>query len=175
MSIAAMLIAARDALRAVDGFSNERCDIQPGGRPPARMGEFYIALDEGSIQSTEKSSLREVFTIVVWISKRTGKYPRDQYGKIYTANAIGMDAIERKVIRAIHGQQAVRVAANTLLGAPHANAGDIFQQPLWYTGRGPTQFRGADWSGGSDESDTFLVRQLTFAGAVRVQALDIMH
>lgn len=175
MSMEVLLEATRDYLRTTASLSNERCDIQPGGRPPARMGETYVSIDEGPIQSTEKSSLREIYTVRVWITKRTGKYPADRRSNVYLDNIAGLGKLERLVIRTIHGAQALRVAANTLGGFPHANAGDIFQQPLWYTGRGPSSYVGAEWIGGEGENDTFLVRQLTFQGALRVQALDIMH
>lgn len=170
-----LLQAARDRLRTVVPLADKLCDLQPGGRPPARMGEYYISLDEARIQAGEKTHLREVYTINVWITKRTGKYPRDKWSEIYLQNATGLGALERKIIAAIHGRQEVRVAANTLGGLPTAGTGDIFQQPLWYTGRGATAPANAEWTGGDPENDAFLVRTLPFTGGLRVQALDIMH
>lgn len=175
MSIAYLLQAARDKLRTVAPLSAKLCDLQPLGRPPNSMGEYYVSLDEGRIQAGEKTHLREVFTINVWITKRTGQHPKDRWSEIYLKNTTGLDALERKVIVALHGNQAVRVAANTLASTPGVNTGDIFQHPLWYTGRGATAPAGAEWNGGEAESDTFLVRLLQFTGGLRVQALDIMH
>lgn len=175
MSIAYLLQAARDRLRTVVPLSNDRCNLQPGGRPPARMGEFYVSLDEGRVQGSDRTHLKEIYTINIWITKRTGKYPPDKYAEVYLANAVGLDAIERKIIAALHGVQAVRVAANTLGSLPGAGTGDIFQQPLWYTGRGATAPAGAEWNGGEGENNTFLVRLLQFTGGLRVQALDVIH
>jgi hypothetical protein len=170
-----LLQATRDRIRCQLKLADGQCDIQPDGHPPARMGEFYISLDEGGIQSADKGFLKEVFSIDVFITKRTGVYPKDQYRRIYLDNATGLASLERKIIAAVHGSQELRVAANTLGDLPSTENGDAFQFPLYYMGRSKTRSAGGEWSGSAKENDCFLVRALRFTGGNRIQALDIMH
>lgn len=186
MSIEYLLLAARNELRTQMASSapgsaniNSYIGIQPEGHPPANCGEFYIALDEESVQSTEKTSLREVYSISVYITKRTGKYSADHWDAIYTDATNGLRALERKVIQYIHGSHTIRIAANTLGGFPASGTGDIFQQPLWYLGRPKTRFVGGpaagEWDGSGSDGGAYAIRMLRFSGAVRVQARDVMH
>ena len=180
MSIEALLVAARNHLRtqlidlipgATTSAAAAHIDIRPEGRPPARWAGFYIGLDEGRVQSTEKAFLREVYTIEVYVYRQTGEYSDDRHGDIYTKNVNGLGVLERRVIRAIHNSHTIMAAANAIL-ADDARPGDIIQQPLWYTGRGKTRY-GAT---GADERSmkSFMQRVLPFSGGVRNQDIDIM-
>lgn len=174
-----LLLAVRDHLRSnmtVPGGEDRApffIGLQPGGHPPARMGEWYVSIDESNVISTEKESLREVHSVEINITKRAGKYASDTADKAYLENMNGLRAIERQVIQLVHNNHTLRALANTLGGLPGETIGDIFQQPLWYTGRGRTRFEGGEWIG-ADGDHAFLVRTLNFTGAARVQAPDVM-
>lgn len=168
MSIAALLVAARNQLRATLPIPQNNppqlyVGIQPADAMPAYRGEWYVALDEENVSSTEKIILREEYTIVVKISKRVNRYAPDRYDQVYTDASPGLDQLERRVIAALHNNQQIRAMANALAGAPGTASGDIFQTPLWYRGRGRTS-----------PGDESLERVLSFYGALRVQAVDVM-
>jgi hypothetical protein len=184
MSISFLLLATRDVLRtqlaaAQTNISdiNDYVGIQPQGIPPAACGRWYVSLDEGGVQSDNTNFLRERYTVRVWITWRTGDLPKDRRGKayqIYATNQEGMDSLERQVIGILHANETVRLTADTYVGAPGAG-GDIYTQPLFYQpGRSTTDYRGNDWILGGKDSDSCMVRQLTFEGADRIQALDVM-
>jgi hypothetical protein len=182
MSMAALLLAMRDHLRnslggIIPGGSERAAqyiEISPDGRPPAMLGDWFIGIDEGSVQSADKSFLKEAYATVAVITHKA-QTPRDRRGTVYTATGSGLDAVERAVIVAIHDNQTLRLLANTLLGAPSESTGDGFIKPLWYAGRGPTQPQNGEWIGAEPAGGAFLTRRLRFEGATRIQALDIMH
>lgn len=182
MSIAALLTAARDRLRQKLVFPGgpsraaQYVGIQYQGRPPRTCGDWYIGLDESRVESSDTAFLKEMYSIDVIISRKTGIYAPDQTGEIYLDNLSGLDVLERQVISAIHGRQEVRLAANVALGLkpPDTSHGDGFQKPLYYPGRGRTvDRRDPEWTGSPSDS-TFLVRTLPFRGGARIQSLEIM-
>lgn len=173
--IDALLVAARDRLRAEMSLDANFCAIQPDGHPAANCGEFYIALDEGGVSSDAKHFLRELYTIEVTISRRTGRHARDRWDEIYRSESRSLTALERPIIRAIHSNNALRIAANVLAGVPSAGEGDYFQLPLFYTGRTKTRPVDGSWCFAEPDAASFLVRTLSFTGGLRVQDLDVMH
>ncbi|MGE3410126.1 MAG: hypothetical protein AB7I37_25305 [Pirellulales bacterium] len=193
MSIEALLEAAETRLIEQLGFAEGEVSIAPDGKPPAKMGERFVSLDENSIQSTERASLKENYAITVYITIRTGKLPADNRKKAYLSHLKALTGIERAVIKALHGRQEVRLAACNLLGisneamqaedqedrdnAPGGDAsrGHPFTIPLYYTGRQRTNTR-ADWILGSEASPApCMVRELQFAGGLRLQSLDTIQ
>ena len=207
MSIEYLLEAVRDTLVAEMDLDPNECDVQPEGHPPETMGDWYLSIDEGQIQSTDKGMLNEVYTVQVFVTLRAGIYPRDRLAEAYDRNRglflagrQSLTALERSVIVAVHGSEALRVLACNKLGISTAamfarhtvggesvidqtardaapggdgQVGQAFQWPLWYQGRGPTQTKGAEWIGATTD-DTFMVRTLPFTGGRRVQSLSTM-
>lgn len=185
MSVDAWVIATRTHLRTelVSGGhipggavkAKHYVDIQPGGHPPAAMGEFYIAVDEVGTQQLDHDKLHEVYRLDVTISKRTGQYAPDKYGDMYAKNARTIRQLERAVIVAIHNNHVLRIAVNAELGAPSEVTGDACINPMWHTGTDKTRPEGPAWCGGNPDSvDAFLVRVVHFGGGRRIQDIDVM-
>jgi hypothetical protein len=185
MAIEWLLEAARDQLRtnlvslvpgATAAAAKSYIDVQPDGHPPANMGEWYVALDElgATGAGQEQEYLEERYQIGVWITWRTARYAPDRYIDFLKDASRGLRPFTRAVIEYLHGKEAVRTAANTLGGLPDAAIGDAFQQPLWFLGQGKITGKSSDWIGRADGEDTFAVRQLRFAGGLRIQAHDVM-
>ncbi|HVX15947.1 MAG TPA: hypothetical protein VHC22_32485 [Pirellulales bacterium] len=169
MSMAALLLAMqtvlRDRMPIPDGQPPQNyIGIQPAGQLPRSRGQWYVALDEAGVASTEKVSLSEEYSVEVRIVKQIGQYAPDQLGRVYTDHTPGLDELERAVIRAIHNNHRLRQIACDNAGAPGQASGDVFQSPLWYVGRGRTEL-----------GDKSLERRLNFRGARRVQAIDVMQ
>lgn len=184
MSMSALLQAVRDTLRTslvtampggVGTYAKNYVDIRCNGAPIGIAGEWFVAIDEGAIRSTERACLKEEYGVIVTITHRQTVYPRDRSQGVYLDTSHGLDVLERLCITAIHGSHTVRSAANTAGGFPDNATGDSFIIPLYYTGRGPTRPEDGSWAGMEPEAATFLVRSLNFQGALRTQAFDIMH
>lgn len=182
MSMAGLVVATRNHLRTqlqalipggTEAAAKSYIGIQPEGRVPANVAHFYIAVDEARVTSGDREFLKETFALEVTISFPTGRHAKDRYDAIYAENGATLDLWERRVITNIHGNQTLRIAANTLIGAPHVDNGDSYVLPLWYVGRSRTRLEAADWSGENNDS-SWMVRVLPFTGGNRIQALDIM-
>ena len=145
--------------------------IQPEGKPPARTGRIYVAVDEGGISNDaapEQDHLKERIQIIVTISVRSGRVASDRRGDIYLETLSSLGPTEREVKAALHGQVALIAAMNALLDPSEQGV----QEGLWYTGRQKTSVESADWS--MEEADVnkvtgWLVRRLFFIGFRRVQ------
>lgn len=181
MSLGYLLQAVRDHLRGTLSFPGgshlapQYCDVAPLGQPPARMGAYYLGIDGASVVASDRTHIKEKFLVDVTITVPTGTYG-DQRGEIYLNALIGVDKLERPIITAIHGSQALRLLANALAGTPDELTGDIYQQPLWYLGWTSNRAESGSWAiGCTDDNKTFWARTLRFESGLRVQALDVMH
>lgn len=195
MSIEHLMEAVRDTIVSELGLDPRECDIQPEGHPPATMDQFYISIDEGSIEFPDIGLVfKEKYTVNVFVTLRNGIFPRDRLAEaydrdrgMYLAGMKSLSLLERQIITAVNGNEALRVLACKKLGiseaamfeadetAPGAlgEYGDIFQLPLFYQGRGKTELHGTEWVGGGGKEQFFSVRTLPFKGATRTQNLSI--
>ena len=153
--------------------------VEPNGRPRSASAEFFLAVDEEGTECSRgdkaQFDLWEVFRVAVYINIRTGRIAQDRIDEIYRRNKLGLKVITRQVLRAIHGQQAVRVAANNNLDEDEAQ----FTRPLYCSGIGKIEIKASDWSGevadsspSSQGATGWLVRKITFRGMDRIQYLD---
>ena len=160
-------------------LNHKNSGIAPEGRPKPASPEFFLAIDEEGTDvprgENAQFDLWEVFRVAVYINIRTGRTAADRFDEIYRRNKLGLKVITRQVLRAIHGQQALRIAANNLLDEDEAE----FTRPLYCTGIGKVEIKASDWSGEvADASPTaagasgWLVRKITFKGLHRIQYLD---
>lgn len=177
----AVLNELRDGNRKLSNpaLSRENSGWEPEGSPPPIAPQLYISVDESGVTNPgtpQQDHLKEQYRISVFINRRTGEVSADRYSDIYRKLNNGLTAIERKIVRALHGNWEVMTAANALL-TQYAGGDSVqgFQQPLWYTGRPKTKPRGADWSGETIADGTlvsWVVRELTFVGFLRVTPND---
>lgn len=179
-----LLMATRDRLRdnlTFPGGSTHKKDfvrITPMGHPPMNMGDWFVGIDEIEVNSTDKDKLRQVFSVGVWLTKKIGRFAPDRLDEAYTETTNGMLTVERAIIKNVHNNGLLRIAANTLAfapgGVPAVGVGDSFICPLWYTGRGPTEFKTGEWAGAAEDKLQFAVRMLRFSGGNRIEDLDVL-
>lgn len=174
MSLVALLLATRDHLRTQLSLNESQCDIQPDGRPPANMGERYVALwEDGSAGAGTTgggaSTLSETCGLLVTVTRRTGRYGRDRRRNIFLEEITGLEPLCRSIKAAIHANWGIVNAANARI----SDAYNKFQLPLFWVRQDRAQGMDADWAGSAAEKDdsTYLVVSLRFAGALRVQPL----
>ena len=177
MSIRAMLTGLVTHLREQLSLDDDECDVQPDARPPAIMGEKYIAICEDGItaQGTRgqgASTLTKYYQFRISVTRRTGQYGRDRSKKIYLENIDGIDQLATEIIAQVHGSYDLMNLANQELSGLVK-----FTLPLWFVGQEPTRLEAADWAGPVSESDssTYIVSVLRFAGAMRVQTIGLAH
>ena len=170
MSAEPLLEAVRDTLVAQLGLRPEECDVQPEGHPPTTMGDFYLSVDEGSVTQSEKGLvISEIYGVSVFVTLRNGIFPKDRLAEAYDRNQglflagrKSLSFLERAAIRALHGNEQVRILACTKAGISldamfgpvvdrgdepggSGEYGDVYQLPLYYSGRGKTEVHDASW------------------------------
>ena len=181
MTMAAILEETRNHLRTTYAWNKDQCRVAALGEPTGSSGEFFIGIDEESVDPMSDTQvndyLGEVYRIAVWIWRRSGVYGDDRRGDMllpddpHLGTIQTMEKLTRKVIVAIHKNQDLRAAVNTRLAAP-SNKGDIVQSPLSFNGRSRTQPRNIEDGGAGD--GPWMVRTVRFIGMKRVQSLECM-
>lgn len=153
-------------------LTSATCEVQFEGHPPPVAGTAYVSVDEGGVSSAGESQqfeLAELHTVFVWCSVRISDTPIDRSRNLVARLRESLQKLERQAIKAIHGRQEVRAAANALLASRTAGTGD-FQTPLYYAGRSATEHKGPNWSNeDGKEIAGWLVRRLVFRGGLRIQ------
>lgn len=154
MSLAHLLIAARNQLQTSFSIDSKVCDVEEGPQPPPKCGQIYY-----SIYGTEwtpgpnpnqHQGIDEHYGFAVCITKRAGYVPKHRLGDvIYTHPTTGILAIARSVIIAlVPNRYAVLTAANTLIGITNA-----IQEPYQWIGCDPAPIQvGPDWFGASPQT-----------------------
>lgn len=166
-----LLQAVRDTLRTAMTADHKTIGVRAGGQPPATMGQWFIGIDEGGEDSDQKLHLAEISKVAVSLTVRLGVFPGERTDEIYLNSLRGFRTYERQIKRALHGNQAVRTAANVLLAAAATADYYPFQTPVYYVGRGPTSFHGSEWLLGAGEKNSnsaFAVRVYNFTGGHRL-------
>lgn len=176
MSIRAMLLAIPVHLREELSLADDECDVQPEARPPAQMGERYIAVCEAGVSGSGStgqgaSTLRKIYNFRISITRRTGQYGRDRTKNLYVEAVDSIDQLATAVVAKIHGSYPLITIANGEIsgGAPG------FQLPLWFVSQDPAFLAPADWAGptADNDSSTYIATVLHFSGALRIQTIGL--
>lgn len=169
----AIIDAAIDALsngsRKVTLMTMNRrtIDFQPGGSPPPRSGQFYIALDdEGEDdEGLTEGAMAERYKISVTISVRVGQQAQDQQDLIYRQVGKKLSMVAQQVKNCLHAQQDIRVAACANLPGGVAE----FTEPLFFKTGGAVMLKGPEWCGEvTDKTAGWAVKKLVFTGMRRI-------
>lgn len=183
MSIAALLRGVESILRGPDVLDDpqgRQCGIQPLGKPPAGIGQLYVAVHwaggHGDDPNPQASDV--LHGVHLTLTARMGYAPRDRRGKEIT-DPPGLYQLVDQLIGpgVIHGNWNVVHAANDLIpgtaryvvihgGSATTNG---FSETLVFQQAGPLVEPDANWVG-SDEANV-LVCTMTFGLARRVQVL----
>jgi hypothetical protein len=190
-----MLVAVRDQLRSVCGFTDFECDCHNDPQPHPTSGRRFIAVYPGECRGGphSDSGIHEWIGINVGITMRFSGTPQDYISnELYLKALTGMETLQRQVQLAIHANYTVMAAANTIIatvndiaysaGPPVVPAftTDKFITPLeWqYTTPVPDVKLG-DWFFSDNENEISkkcgLFVDVRFSGAHRPQQLSKMR
>lgn len=156
-------------------LTNLNSGIQPQGHPPPIAPQLYISIDEAGVTNPsdpKQDHLKEVHSLSIFISRRTGGVSEDRLRTVYEKLKTGLSIVERQVIAAIHANHELRVLAGELLQAEHHDETvQEFSTPLWYTGQKQTSGRSFEWSNEPPGKNPigWIVRELGFQGCLRMQ------
>ncbi len=193
--IDALLYAVRDGIRGARiGYDHASCEIMDDGRPPARCGNWFVAIHGGNARSQRDNQLFERYEFSVTVTARVIA-PLDRVGdqqialnlaRIPLAERNGFNAKVDKLRSFLHMNWALVVLTNQT--PPSANDNIVAWSDTSVTG--PTVYGfcepmrgqitvpipkmvGAEWFGGDTEGegeDQFgIVTELKFRDALRFQ------
>jgi hypothetical protein len=190
MSMALALQYGTEWLRTKYGFTATQCGVQFDALPPNDAGQFYIALDDGGIETgpDNTAALTETLNITVGIWRKPEHLAlKDKRGNLqlpidkYLIGAYTLHDLERKVIverpsekmYGLHQSWSFMRGLNERYALPHLVDGDVFFTPLFYRGRGRMETVGIERGilpDGSVDAQTWYGYRLRFRGLSRTQA-----
>lgn len=170
----ALLLAVKSRLQTALSLDTNSCDIGIDGMPKPAAGELYVAVvpADWTVRETD-AGLWESYGCEVWLTRKVGFCPLDRVGTDLLALATtGLLAKVEAARVAIHGNQTVRVDANTTIGRT-----DEFIRPLYLLSVGRPEFKGPDWFSAEPNEDGWgqvgVAMQLNFGTAERVQPIHV--
>jgi len=155
MSMAALLIASRDRLRADPGaelpglgYRNLECEVGWDGKPPPISGDVFLSVHPGVVSETNVEGRATSYQYSVTLSMKLGAFPVDRWGpeavaKVTTGFYQRADAIAALLHRNLN----VFAQANEIIGED-ANG---FTECQRFLGYGLLQQQGPDWWWAEDQ------------------------
>ncbi len=179
MSLAAVMMAARNKLQTVFGLDADSCEIGFGPEPKPAAGEFYIAVHSlGWSGGNQDWDLTEDYQVAITPTLRMGFAMKDRWGiAVWLLANEGMEPRIRQIITAIHHNQLLRQAADALITG--CASGKILTPLQFIRTEGP-QIKGPDWfSASMPESDhqvaeCGVAQTIVFGKCQRVQSVPDM-
>lgn len=176
MSLAALCEASRDALQVAFKVDNTSCEVKFDGEPDPDCGDVFLAIHPLSWQAVQDDhNLHEEYQLGVTLSMRTTVAPKDRRGvALWLPQDGGLDVLCRKAIRTLHKNEAVRAAANKIIGG-----GDVIFTPLFFRSVSMPTPRGAEWFTAvapehAQDRDCGVSQTITFASVQRCESIDDM-
>lgn len=187
--IDALLFAVRDGIVAAGfGYGYPECEVMPDGRPPARFGNVFVAVHEGSSSSRARRNLDEYFAFSITLTMKTSHIPFDRIGEQLLASKLartsgkGQPSFNARMeqLRAfLHMNWTITVLQSQTPKSANDNiaawtpSGTVygFIEPAGYTGRDKPELVGGEWFGATpDAPNEALKCDMRFDGARRMQS-----
>lgn len=138
MSEEALLIAVRDRIRTICGYSAAECDVQPDEYATFELGYSYVSVMPGELSAGGRHDssggvIDEMYSVDVLVIQRAAAVPSDRRNSLYLTNLSGIAERCRAIRSAVDFSYEVTTAADTLI----TESAEKFVTPLrWiYTGK----------------------------------------
>ena len=187
--IDALLFAVRDAIRAAGfNYGQAECTLTEDGHPPARMGNAFVAVHGGDVQSVADNQLDERFTFLVTLTMRV-TIPPDKLGESLMSRNLALVPLaqrqgfyaKREQLRSIlHMNWGITVLTGQTPNSANDNIiawmnGTVygFCEPARYRSGEVPKLVGAEWLAGDPEQDDWYAvkSEMRFEGARRFQPI----
>ncbi len=181
--IDALLYAVRDTLRAVPfQYDYATCDIMPDGKPPARCGNYFLAIHQGASRSTADNYLDERFSFSLTLTMRVNSGVERVGDQLLarrlarqTARDIGFNGRIEQLRALMHMAWDVLGIANTYLvqwAGDEVSEVYGFCEAFRYRGEAQPSWCYGDWfTGDPSSADLGLKAEMRFDDCRRFQAL----
>jgi hypothetical protein len=169
----ALLFAWRDSCRTIRGFMDASlCEIvgDPEGRPPARCGDWFLAIHQGNYRSVMKNALDEYYGVLLTLTMRV-TVPVDRIGDQLLAKKLASQPFpgstskfpaasfnqRANMLRAVfHQNWVVIAAANDYLVKLLPDVEEVhgFSEPAQFMGGEVPTLVGSEWLGDEPPTET---------------------
>jgi hypothetical protein len=184
--IDALLYSVRDAIRAAGfGYGIAECEIMSDGMPPARAGNWFVAVHGGRSRNSSRRNLDEEFGYSVTLTGRVA-IPLDRLGDQMIARNIALVPLaQRQGFNAKCDQLRAFLHMNwpmvVLQGQTPNSANDNivawctgtvygFSDPAYFAGQDAPVLAPQGWMGEEPDSEDFAIKtELRYEGARRIQ------
>jgi hypothetical protein len=168
-----LLLAVRDRLRTVCGYTEQQCQIEYDEQAPAVTGDTYIIVmtggwSPGPRHRTSGGVNDLLYAIDIGVVKRVTSVPRDRLRNVFFRNISALTEEVDKIYEAIDFDYALLDAANTLI-VEETESTHGFIEPLKFTSmdRRPRLVPGELFAATTSEA-AGLMRVISFGGARRI-------
>src|SRR5260370_13994362 len=173
MSQVFLLQAVRDRIRTVLQYSERDCELTlPGGRPPARMGKYFVGVHGGGIRGLDRHAFKGSYEVTVTLTGRINE-PDDRIATAMLYKERGGFSDRLRAIALLIAKDAynfhVSNQANKYIGdALDGTEPTGFRQGLTFTSQTtPREVDGAWFSADPQGLEQGLAADIHFDGAIR--------
>lgn len=164
MSEEALLLATRDRIREVCGYSPEECEVDYDEYAPPTTGEVYVCVSSGDWSAGPLQGsgnvLDQIFSVRVTVLQRAASKPADRFRNLYYTNINNINRRCREIVSAVDFRYEV-----TTLAAQYAKDADLqWHHPLQFQGTSGPATVGADYF----KAATYMGNTTHAAGLKRV-------
>ncbi len=121
MSIAALLIATRNWIRAELELDETECKVMPGPEPPASCGERFLSVYGRNWRPGDfdlNRGIDEYYDIAVAVTFRSNWVPQDNRGEdLYIEQTEGLEAVLRELLLIHQNIDIITAANNRITGS----------------------------------------------------------
>lgn len=176
MSERALIIAARDRIRALAAYEDRQVRAEWDERAPATAHDTYIMILPGGVEVDPLQITNGILTgksygLDVVVALRAPKKPRDRERDLWIALSSSFEAHMNNVLAQLDGDYTTITNANAQMVTDGTATGtcDTFIEPLNCAGLGPIRAAPAElYAGFPGEATAALVRTIRFRGARRL-------
>jgi hypothetical protein len=178
MSAEAAASAIRSHLRKALALSEDECDVEESGQPPAMAGSRYVAIQ---VQPTfprdqPENAFAELYQCTITVTVRAQDHPADMHGtEVIHVGKPGLVKLGREIAIEMHASRyTIMGLMNTLLDS----GSQPFIEPLEWAGNNPDPDPvDPSWFGSDTDDPSFTSRNpagykldLNFSGLYRIQS-----
>jgi len=170
MSEAALLVAVRDNLRELCGYTPAQCEIEIDEEAPPTSGDLVVLVMPGgwTFGSAAEGGdvLDELYGVKVMVAMRLKAVPQDRQRQMLIDTMFGLEKHTRQIIAKTHMSYRVQQKANeNIVDGPEG-----FVEPLRFAGMEPKpRPLGADFFKAVQGSEYGIGRTVLFHQARRIQ------
>ncbi len=168
-----LLLATRNRLISVAGYTSRQCAIEADDDAPATTGDLYVIVGPQGYRPGPRNGSSGfvsdlVFSIGVFVALRITAVPRDRHEMPYVLGTQTINKEIEKVLACVDWQWGLTSAANTLLTAETGTTYGFMHPLVFESVDAKPRILPGEFFGASNEAAAGMGRLVRFGGARRI-------